>query len=232
MIVRTVPDPLTLAASVCQEVAAVDPTIPVLALQSVRQGLTQSMETPRFTTMLLMGLLRSHCCSRRSVLTGDLYAVSQRRQEIGIRMALGAAPAKVLRAIVGQGLTLALLGVGLGFAGAFVPVTLIPISCTAFAPVIRSPLLSWGAGSSSSGPWPATCRPPRRRRRSGGGAALRVALAKSERASITSIDAVLPSPHADISGQKLCARRLTHVTSGFQIRPGADEQRQHPQSRE
>ena len=31
-----------------------DPTIPVLALQSVRQGLMQSMETPRFTTMLLM----------------------------------------------------------------------------------------------------------------------------------------------------------------------------------
>ena len=126
IIVRTAPDPLTLAASVRREVAAVDPTIPVLALQSVRQGLMQSMETPRFTTMLLMGFAALALLLATVGVYGVIaYSVNQRTQEIGIRMALGAAPANILRAIVGEGLTLALLGVVLGIASAFAAVRLI-----------------------------------------------------------------------------------------------------------
>ena len=53
LIVRTERDPLTLAAAMRAAVAAVDPTIPVGGLQSVRQGLTESMQTPRFHTILL-----------------------------------------------------------------------------------------------------------------------------------------------------------------------------------
>ncbi len=126
MIVRTAPDPLTLAAAVRREVAAVDPTIPVLALQSVRQGLMQSMETPRFTTMLLTAFAALALLLATVGVYGVIaYSVNQRTQEIGVRMALGAAPANILRAIVREGLTLALLGVVLGIAGAFAAVRLI-----------------------------------------------------------------------------------------------------------
>jgi len=47
------------------------------------------------------------------------YSVAERTREIGIRMALGAKPAAIVKMVVGQGLALALMGVGLGLAGAF-----------------------------------------------------------------------------------------------------------------
>jgi hypothetical protein len=53
LIVRTERDPFTLAAATRTAVAAIDPAIPVGGLRSVRQGLTESVQTPRFHTILL-----------------------------------------------------------------------------------------------------------------------------------------------------------------------------------
>lgn len=55
LVLRTAPNPLALANDVRRQVAAVDRTIPVMMLQTVRHGLAESMATPRFMTTLLVG---------------------------------------------------------------------------------------------------------------------------------------------------------------------------------
>jgi putative ABC transport system permease protein len=118
LIVRTERDPVTLAATVRTAVATVDPTIPVMTPRPVRQGHTGSLQTPRFHTILLTAFATlALLLSAVGVYGVVAYAVNQRTQEIGIRMALGALPTHVSRAVVGEGLTLALTGVTLGIAG-------------------------------------------------------------------------------------------------------------------
>jgi putative ABC transport system permease protein len=124
--VRTDPDPLTLAGAVRREIAAVDPAIPVMMIQSVRQGVDQSMATPRFNTLLLGGFAALALLLAAVGVYGVIaYSVNQRTHEIGIRMALGAAPMRVLRSVVSEALALALIGVVLGVIGAFGAVRLI-----------------------------------------------------------------------------------------------------------
>jgi putative ABC transport system permease protein len=126
LILRTGPDPLALAMDVRRQVAGVDSTIPVMMLQSVRQGLAASIATPRFNTILLLGFAGLALLIAAVGLYGVIaYSVDQRTREMGIRLALGAAPAQLLRAIVREGLTLTLAGVTVGVVGAFGAVRLI-----------------------------------------------------------------------------------------------------------
>jgi predicted permease len=126
LFVRTDPDPLTLAGAVRREIAAVDPAIPVMMIQSVRQGLDQSVATPRFNTLLLAGFAALALLLAAVGVYGVIaYSVDQRTREIGIRMALGAAPTRVLRSVISEALALALFGVVLGVISAFAAMRLL-----------------------------------------------------------------------------------------------------------
>jgi putative ABC transport system permease protein len=129
LVVRTAPSPLALANDVRRQVAAVDPTIPVMMLQTVRHGLAESMATPRFMTTLLVGFAAVALLLAAVGLYGVIaYSVAQRTKEIGIRIALGAAPRRLSRAILREGLTLTLVGLAFGVVGAFGAVRLIAYS--------------------------------------------------------------------------------------------------------
>jgi predicted permease len=117
---RTGGDPDALLGTVRRELQALEPTMPLLNVNTYRTILRTSLWAPRFGTSLLavFGVLALVLASVG--LYGVMsYGVSQRTREIGIRMALGASDGDVRGMVVRQGLTLALGGVILGLLASF-----------------------------------------------------------------------------------------------------------------
>jgi len=116
--VRTRVPPAAIIAPVRKTLASLDPNLPILEAHTVAEQIDISTGPERGIAMVasLFGGLAA-------VLVGVgvysllAYAVTQRRREIGIRMALGAMRDDVLRLVVGQGLTLTLVGFGVGLLG-------------------------------------------------------------------------------------------------------------------
>jgi putative ABC transport system permease protein len=126
VVLRTRPGSPAPAMDVRRQVARLDPAIPVMMLRSVRDGIAESIATPRFNTLLLLGFAALALLVTAVGLYGVIaYSVHQRIHEMGIRLALGAAPAQLLRTIVREGIVLTLAGVALGVAGALGAVRLI-----------------------------------------------------------------------------------------------------------
>jgi predicted permease len=119
LVVRTDGDPSALAPSLRAVVASMNPGVPVSQVQTMEDVVARSTASPRFY-LLLLGAFAGVAVLLAAVgIHGVMsYAVSRRRNEIGIRMALGATPGEVLRLVVGQGMVLALMGAAAGVVGA------------------------------------------------------------------------------------------------------------------
>lgn len=116
---RTSADPASLAGSLREVVRSVDPDTPVENIRSMPQLISASVADRRFTMLLLAGFAGIALLLGAIGIYGLLaWSVSERRREIGLRLALGARPGDVLRMVVGQGAVLAGTGVALGVVGA------------------------------------------------------------------------------------------------------------------
>jgi len=119
--VRTAGDPKRFVATIREAVRSVEANLPLnnIKTQIEQADETLAMERLFAKLMSLFGVLAQQLASIG--LYGVMaYSVSRRTQEIGIRMALGADRARVMKMILRQGLTLTLIGVALGAAGAYV----------------------------------------------------------------------------------------------------------------
>jgi len=121
LVLRTTGDPLSLTAAVRREVQALDPNQPVYNVSTMEDTLDQSLATQRLSTTLLMMFACVALVLAAVGIYGVMsYAVTQRRHEIGIRIALGAQGSDVLRLVLKQGLLLTVCGVALGLVAAYV----------------------------------------------------------------------------------------------------------------
>jgi len=119
LIVRTISEPRSMAQALTRAVHDVDPQTAVTHILTLEQARYESMASPRVTASLL-GIFAGLALMIATVGIGGIMAlmVSQRVREIGIRIALGARPASILQMVLGQGMLLAVLGVGIGIVGA------------------------------------------------------------------------------------------------------------------
>ena len=120
LLVRTTNDPKSITAAVRQTVWSIDPNQPIANVNTLEQIVSDSIAQPRLN-MVLMMLFGGLALLLSAVgIYGLLsYAVTQRTQELGIRMALGANMGDLLKLVLKQGMLLALIGEGIGLAGAF-----------------------------------------------------------------------------------------------------------------
>jgi putative ABC transport system permease protein len=133
--VRTAADPATLLPRIREQAAAMDPDVPVAGLATLESYVSNAMAQTRFM-LALIGTFAGLALLLASLgLYGVIsYSARQRTRELGVRVTFGATARDILRLILGQGLLVAMFGIGVGLAAAF-----------AMTRVVRSFLVGVGA---------------------------------------------------------------------------------------
>jgi ABC-type antimicrobial peptide transport system permease subunit len=120
VVLRTRLAPTSLTGTLERLVREVDAAVPIVRFRDMEMVFTESIRRPRLLAQLLSGFAGLAMLLASVGTYGVLsYMVTQRRREIGIRMALGAGRAGVFALVMKQGLQLTIMGVAVGIAGAF-----------------------------------------------------------------------------------------------------------------
>jgi putative ABC transport system permease protein len=115
VVIATASNPLLLAGPLRQTVLEVDPAQPIAAIRTLNGMVAESLGEPRFRTYLLSAFAAIALMLSAVGLFGLVaFMVSQRRKEIGVRMALGASPGQIMRVALLQGLRPVLAGLAVG----------------------------------------------------------------------------------------------------------------------
>src|SRR5439155_14997872 len=150
LVVRSAKDAMPLAIPIQKEIASLDPDLPVKNILTMEQIVGESTVNSSFTATLVLSFAGLSLLLAAVGLYGVLsYLVTQRTQEIGIRMALGAERERVLSLMLLDGLRPALIGLALGMATSVAVTRLIrsvlygtsPLDATVFVSVIVTSLL-------------------------------------------------------------------------------------------
>jgi putative ABC transport system permease protein len=114
------PDPLSLAATVRNEIRSLDRELPVSRVRALEEHFAKAVAQPRFgATLVALFALLALLLASVGIYSVISYSVSQRTHEMGIRIALGARSRDVLRLVVKQAMKLIVIGLGVGLSASF-----------------------------------------------------------------------------------------------------------------
>lgn len=121
IVLKTQQDPLSAVTPLREIVRSLDPNLPLADVRTMEDITANALARPRFAAWLL-GLFAGLALTLAAIGTYATISllVSERAQEIGIRIALGAERGSILRWILGEGLMLALAGMAIGVFGALI----------------------------------------------------------------------------------------------------------------
>ena len=119
LVVRTAGEPLGQLPAIRATLRELDPTVPLTTPRTMEDVLAQSLAQQRFSALLIGGFAVAALLLAVLGLYGVIsFGVARRRREIGVRLALGAEPGRVVSMVVREGLLMAAIGVLIGLVGA------------------------------------------------------------------------------------------------------------------